>query len=60
MKAMTKQQLARYAGVDVKTLRRWCEMHSEQLEKLGMRRYAKVLPPKVVKYLTEELCIEVE
>ena len=36
MRAMTKQQLARYAGVDVKTLRRWCEMHSEQLEKLGM------------------------
>ena len=52
MKAMSKSELAQAAGVSVDTLMRW-------LEELGMRPGMRVLPPKVVAYIVETLCIDV-
>ena len=59
MKAMSKQQLADAAGVSVDTLMRWLVPHRQELETLGMRPGMRVLPPKVVAYIVETICIDV-
>ena len=59
MKAMSKSELAQAAGISVDTLMRWLKPHSQQLETLGMRPGMRVLPPKVVAYIVETLCIDV-
>ena len=56
---MSKQQLADAAGVSVDTLMRWLGPHRQELETLGMRPGMRVLPPKVVAYIVETLCIDV-
>ena len=59
MKAMTKQQLADCAGVSDRTLMNWCEPFRSELERMGMKPSSRVLPPHVVKYLSELFCIDV-
>ena len=59
MKAMSKSELAQAAGVSVDTLMRWLKPHRQQLESLGMLPGMRVLPPKVVSYIVETLCIDV-
>ena len=46
MKSMLKSELAREAGVSVRTLNRWCEMYREELIAMGWRPRMKLLPPK--------------
>ena len=60
MKAMSKQRLAGYAGVSVKTLMSWCEPFQKELETMGMQPHMKVLPPHIVRFITEKFCIDVE
>ena len=60
MKAMTKQQIAAFAGVSVRTLYNWCKPYKEELERLGMRPHMIVLPPKVVQFICDTFCIDVE
>jgi hypothetical protein len=60
MKAMTRQQLAYFAGVSTKTLQRWCKPHRQELEALGMRPNMSVLPPRIVQWICEQFCIDVE
>ena len=45
MKAMSKQRLAGYAGVSVKTLMSWCKPYMQELEQMGLKPRAKILPP---------------
>ena len=59
MKAMTKQQIADRAGVTTKTLMSWCEPFLDELESMGMRTHMKVLPPHIVRFITEKFCIDV-
>ena len=59
MKAMSKSELAMKAGVSVNTLMNWCKPFHEELAQMGMLPNAKVLPPHIVKYITEKLCIDV-
>ena len=56
---MSKSELAQAAGVSVDTLMRWLSPHRQELETLGMRPGMRVLPPKVVAYIVETLCIDV-
>ena len=56
---MSKSELAQAAGVSVDTLMRWLDPHQQHLEALGMRPGMRVLPPKVVTYIVETLCIDV-
>lgn len=56
---MTKQQLADKAGVSLNTLNRWCKPFQQDLERLGMQPKSRMLPPVVVKYIAEKLCIDV-
>ena len=60
MKAKSKSQLAEMAGVSVDTLREWMKPFRQDLEAMGLRQNARVLPPNIVKFLAEKLCIDVE
>jgi hypothetical protein len=59
MKAMTRQQIAFYAGVTVKTLSKWMKPHSKELKALGLQPGMIVLPPNIVKWITDKFCIDV-
>ena len=60
MKAMSKQQLADCAGVSVRTLNNWCQMYQNELQMMVLRPRMKVLPPHIVRYLSDKFCIDVE
>jgi hypothetical protein len=58
MKSMTKQKLADKAGVSLNTLNRWCKPCKKELEAMGLQPKARLLPPVVVKFIAEKLCID--
>jgi hypothetical protein len=60
MKAMTRQQLAAYAGVDARTLRNWIKPYQEQLWRMGMPKGKGALPPNVVRWIADHYCIDVD
>ena len=60
MKAMSKQQLADRAGVTSKTLVSWCEPYMSELEAMGLQPNMRVLPPRIVHFIAEKFCIDVE
>ena len=60
MKAMTRQQIAYYAGVSVKTLNNWCKPYREELQAMGMTRSMVVLSPRIVEWLAEKFCIDID
>ena len=57
MKAMLKSELAREAGVSVRTFNRWCKPYHKELVKMGWKPRMKLLSPKIVAYLTDKFCI---
>ena len=59
MKAMSKFELAEAAGVSTETFRRWLRSDKAYFEANNISPSAKILPPKVVKYLCEKYCIDV-
>ena len=59
MKSMSKSELALAAGISLSTLARWMKPYRQELEALGMRPGMRVLPPRVVKYLSDLYCIDV-
>ena len=60
MKAMSKQELAEAAGVSVGTLMNWCKPFRKELEAMGMTPGMRVLPPRIVMFIADKLCIDVE
>lgn len=58
MKAMYKFELAAYAGITSKTLRRWTKPFDEELAHMGVYPSTKLLPPGAVKFLCEKLAID--
>lgn len=59
MKAMLKSELASAAGVTRDTFRRWLKSDAEYLRTQGVSPKAKMMPPQVVRYLTEKYDIEI-
>ena len=59
MKAMYKSELAAYAGVSTKTLRRWLKPYQQQLTELGMQPKDQLLGPKAVKFICDQLSIDI-
>ncbi|MDE7085147.1 MAG: hypothetical protein K2O48_00450 [Prevotella sp.] len=57
---MTKQEMALRAGVSVRTLIRWCRPYEAELQRMGMRPNMKLMPPHVVQFLVDRLCIDVD
>ncbi len=60
MKSMSKSELADRAGVTVQTLMNWCRRFDTELSAMGMLPNAKVLPPHIVKFITEKFAIDVD
>ncbi len=60
MKAMTRTQLAAYAGVSVRTLVNWCKPYQKELAQMGMTPDMRVLPPNIVKWIAERFCIDID
>ena len=59
MKEMSKQELASAAGVSIDTLRRWLEPYSGELQQMGYKPNMRILPPRIVQFICEKLCIDV-
>ena len=60
MKAMSKQQLADAAGVSVKVLMSWCRPYFKEFEAMGLKPKDRVLPPRIVRFISEKFCIDVD
>ena len=58
MRAMSKSELADRAGVSVNTLMNWCRPFRDELTRMGLLPNAKVLPPHIVKFIADRLCID--
>ena len=59
-KAMYKYELARAAGVGMKTLRRWLNENLEDLSKFGYKPSDSMLCPGAVKFMCEKYVIFIE
>ena len=62
MRAITKKQLARKAGVSMRTLRRWLSdpYIRKQLEPLKLKPQQQLLPPRAVQIITDHYAIEID
>ena len=56
---MFKSELAKLAGVSYSTFYRFLKTRRAILESMGVTLYTKKFSPHVVKYLSEEYCIDV-
>ena len=59
MKAMLKQELADCAGISLRTLHRWCLPYRKELVRMGWKPKMKLLPPRIVAFLSDKFCIDV-
>ena len=60
MKTMYKSELARLAGVSKNTFRRYLNSRREILAGMGVKPRAKTLPPRAVKYVIDDYCIDLQ
>ncbi len=60
MKAKSKQELADSAGVSLRTLRNWLQPYLPELIAMGYRQSQKILPPNIVAWICDKLCIDME
>ena len=58
MKAMYKSELARLAGVSASTFRRYLNSRRDVLAQMGVTPQTKMLPPKAVRYVVDDYCID--
>ena len=59
MKAMYKSELAELAGVSTRTFRRYLQTRRAILDAMGVSPRTRKLPPKVVRYICEDYCIDI-
>jgi len=59
MKAMTRQELADYAGVDRKTLYKWMLLNRKALRKMGLRPRC-LLTPNIVEWIISKYGISID
>jgi hypothetical protein len=59
MKAMYKSELARLAGVSPRTFRRYLASKRAVFDEMGVSLMTQKLPPKAVKYICDEFCIDI-
>ena len=60
MKAKSKKELADMAGITVDTLREWCKPYEKELQRMGMVPGMRILTPRIVMFLAEKFCIDIE
>lgn len=54
----TKAEIADALDISASTLKVWLKPYHEELEKMGVSKFAKVLKPKAVKYICFMLDVE--
>ena len=59
MKAMYKSELAELAGVSPRTFRRYLQTRRSVLNAMGISPRTRKLPPKAVRYICDDYCIDV-
>lgn len=57
-KSMLKCELADAAGVSMRTFSRWLSLHKEELQLLGVKVEAKIVPPRAVRWICEQYGID--
>ncbi|MBP5365055.1 MAG: hypothetical protein J6Y82_03920 [Bacteroidales bacterium] len=57
IRAMLKSELAKYFGASMTSFRRAIKPFKNKLRKMGVTDNAKLLPPKAVAFLCQQLCI---
>ena len=57
-RCISKQTLARLAGVSARTFSRYLQSRRPVLEAMGVSPRARLLPPRAVQYLCEDYCID--
>ena len=55
---MYKSELAQLAGVSANTFRRYLNTRRDVLAQMGVSPRAQTLPPKAVKFIVEDYCID--
>ena len=55
---ISKKELARLAGVSARTFCRYLASRRHILDAMGVLPNARLLPPKAVKYICEDYCID--
>lgn len=55
---MLKSELAQAAGVSTRTLKRWLKNHEKNLQEMGIKPTAKLLPPVGVAYICKHYGID--
>lgn len=60
MKAITKTQMARCAGVCRKTFASWLKPHEKELTQMGYLPGMHCIPPRAVEWIAEKFCIDIE
>lgn len=62
MRAMTKAELAKRAGVSHDTFERWLDepLIRQQLEALNVKKYQRILPPRAVQIIADHYVIEID
>ena len=60
MKSRMKFEIALAAGMSDTTFRRWLHRHRMNMQALGVRPCQKLLPPRAVEYVCQELGIHEE
>jgi hypothetical protein len=44
----------------VKVLMNWCKPYRKEFEVMGLKPKDRVLPPKIVKFIAEKFCIDID
>lgn len=60
VKSMLKSELAEMAGVSLSTFGRWLKTETSTLERLGVYRRTKLVPPIAVRYICDKYGIDIE
>ena len=60
MKAMTKTQMARCAGVCLETFSDWLKPHQETLTEMGYPPGKRAIPPNVVAWICKQFDINID
>ena len=60
MKSRMKFEIALAAGMSKNTMGRWFQDHQQALSRLGVRPAQRLLPPKAVRYVCDELGLHEE
>ena len=56
----SKKEFADALGISASAFKVWIRPYQEELEQMGVSKFAKVLPPKAVKLLCDKLGMEFE